>query len=86
MSLNPKPDDLIERIAGATREIRERAGLSLAEVARRGGFGDHYPGRVERGRADPRLSQLTRLARALGLEGAGELMRAAESYRPRPRR
>lgn len=83
MRLNPAPDDLLSRIAAVTREIREREGLTLAEVARRGGFGEHYPGQVERGRVDPRVSQLTRLARALGLEGAGELMQAAASYRSR---
>lgn len=83
MSLNPEPDELVGRIAAVAREIREREGLTLAEVARRGGFGEHYPGQVERGRADPRVSQLTRLARALGLKGAGELMQAAASHRPR---
>lgn len=83
MSLNPRPDDLLARLAAVTREIREREGLTLAEVARRGGFGEHYPGRVERGRADPTVSQLTRLARALGLKGAEELMQAAAAYRPR---
>lgn len=70
-------------LAAVTREIRVRQGLSLAEVARRGGFGQGYPGRVERARADPRISQLVRLAQALGLSGAGELMRAAASHEPR---
>jgi transcriptional regulator with XRE-family HTH domain len=83
MRLTPEPDDLHRRIGAVTREIRKREGLTLAEVARRGEFGASYPGRVERGEADPRVSQLTRLARALGLNGAEELMQAAEFYRPR---
>lgn len=82
MSLNPKPEDLLARIGAVVRELREREGLTLAEVARRGGFGEHYPGRVERARADPRVSQLTRLARALGLQGAEDLVKAAAAYRP----
>jgi transcriptional regulator with XRE-family HTH domain len=81
--MRPEPDDFVPRLAAVAREIRLQKGLTLAEVARRGGFGKDYPGRVERGRADPRASQLTRLARALGLSGPMELMEAAESYRLR---
>lgn len=80
MALNPKPDAFVRCIAAVARDIREREGLTLGEVARRGGFGQHYPGRVERARADPTVSQLTRLAHALGLEGAGALMQAAAEH------
>lgn len=82
MTRRREPDDLLARLAAVAHEIRMRQGLSLAEVARRGGFGERYPGRVERGSADPRVSQLHRLAKALGLSGASELMQAAESKQP----
>ena len=70
-------------IAAAVRAIRAREGLSQAEVARRGGLGRHYPGQVERGRANPTHMQLERLARGLGLRDVAELWReaAAEAER-----
>lgn len=81
MRLEVNDYDFISRLAAVTREIRLERDLTLAEVARRGGLGRGYPGRVERGRADPTISQLARLARALGLRGPEDLLKAAESYR-----
>ena len=75
-------DDMIARLAVVTREIRARQHLSQAEVARRGGLGKHYPGMVERGKANPSITQHTQLAKPLGLSGAEELMNAAAARRP----
>ncbi len=76
------PEDLLERLGTLTREIRARERLTQAEVARRGGLGRHYPGMVERGRANPTVTQLDRLARGLGLGGVEELIDAAWSQPP----
>ncbi len=67
----------LEALAAAVRAIRARKGLSQAEVACRGGLGRHYPGQVERGRANPTHMQLDRLARGLGLRDVAELWRQA---------
>jgi len=50
------------------REIRLRRGLTLKELAKKAG-GMSYPflSNVETGKADPSLSTLTRLAKALGV-------------------
>jgi transcriptional regulator with XRE-family HTH domain len=79
------PADLFARLATVTRELRARERLTQAEVARRAGLGKHYPGMVERARANPTITQLDRLARALGLGGVDELIRAAWSKPPRGR-
>jgi transcriptional regulator with XRE-family HTH domain len=71
----------MEALAAAVRAVRARAELSKAEVARRGGLGRHYPGRVERGRANPKHTQLDRLARGLGLRNVAELWREADRAR-----
>lgn len=73
-------------LAAATRAIRARKGLSQEEVARRGGLGRHYPGQVERGRANPTHMQLDRLARGLGLRDVGELWQQAVAETEREQR
>jgi len=75
----------VEALAAAVRAIRARKGLSQAEVARRGGLGRHYPGQVERGRANPTHMQLDRLARGLGLRDVAELWRQAMNEADRAR-
>jgi transcriptional regulator with XRE-family HTH domain len=80
MSGTPTGDRaLLAGLASATRAIRAREGLSQADVARRGGLGKHYPGMVERERANPTITHLERLARGLGLSSVGELWHAAEA-------
>lgn len=75
------PRDALKFLSGlavATREIRARERLSQAEVARRGGLGRHTPGRIELGRANPTMVQISQLARGLGLSGVSELLREAQ--------
>jgi len=50
------------------REIRARAGLTQRELAGRAGKSQSEIGRIERGRQDPSLTTLQRLARAGGFD------------------
>ena len=49
------------------RQLRERKGVSLRELARRSGVGVATLSRIESGEANPRLSTLLLLADALGV-------------------
>lgn len=55
-------------INGVIRRARKEQGLSQAELARRLRMTQAQIARIENGLTDPRLSTLTELARALGLE------------------
>ena len=48
------------------RRLREEAGLSQAEMAERAGTTQDRVSRIERGRTEPTLAMLRRLASALG--------------------
>lgn len=48
------------------RELREQAGLSQTEVARRMGCKPSWISHLERGKFDPRLSTLLRYGNAIG--------------------
>ncbi len=50
------------------KEIRARAGLTQRELARRAGKAQSEIARIERGRQDPSLTVLQRLARAGGFD------------------
>jgi transcriptional regulator with XRE-family HTH domain len=49
------------------RQLRERKGVSLRELARRSGVGVATLSRIESGEANPRMSTLLQLADALGV-------------------
>jgi len=49
------------------RQLRERKGVSLRELARRAGVGVATLSRIESGTANPRLSTLLQLAEVLGV-------------------
>ena len=49
------------------RELRERKGVSLRELARRAHIGAATLSRIESGKANPRLSTLLHLAGVLGV-------------------
>lgn len=69
---------LLAGLAAVTRMIRARDRLSQVEVARRAGLGKGFPGAVEKGTANPNVTQMGRLAEGLGLAGAAELFALAE--------
>lgn len=48
------------------RELRERQALSLRSLAERAGVSESFVSQVERGRANPSVASLRRLAEALG--------------------
>jgi len=49
------------------RQLRERKGVSLRELARRADLGVATLSRIESGEANPRLSTLLQLAEVLGV-------------------
>ena len=62
------PDDEIRlrRFIGGLKAIRERAGLSLADVAERSGIDQAALSRLENGRGNPTARTLSRYCHALG--------------------
>ena len=55
------------------KRVRQRRGMTQAELARKARVSLPYVGRLEIGRHDPKLSTLRRLAKALGVS-VGELV------------
>jgi transcriptional regulator with XRE-family HTH domain len=62
-----QPAGLISRIAASIRGERERAGLSMAELARRAGIGKSTLSQLEAGLGNPSAETLWALAVALGV-------------------
>jgi XRE family transcriptional regulator, master regulator for biofilm formation len=58
----------MEKVGAKIREIRERKGLSLREVAKRLGIGHAYLSRVENDKVSPNVETLAKIAEALGCE------------------
>ena len=54
-------------IARNVKQARKRAGLSQAEVADRAGLSGSYVSEIERGRGNPSVEALARIAETLGL-------------------
>ena len=54
-------------IARNVKQGRKRAGLSQAEVADRAGLSGSYVSEIERGRGNPSVEALARIAETLGL-------------------
>ena len=65
----PLPVDLGARI----KQQRLAAGLTLAELAERAGFGKAYLSRIENGKKVPPIGTLSRIADVLGIEAAALL-------------
>ena len=68
----PLPVDLGARI----KQQRLAAGLTLAELAERAGFGKAYLSRIENGKKVPPIGTLSRIADVLGIEAAALLQTA----------
>ena len=62
------------QIARKIREVRENAGLSQAELARRAGIDRRQVSRWETGRGKPNLDNIQKLEKALGVDDDTRLM------------
>jgi transcriptional regulator with XRE-family HTH domain len=67
--------DAAEQFSKNLRDARERAGLSQEQLAARSDLHPTEISRLERGRREPRLGTIVRLARGLGI-GADRLLRS----------
>lgn len=72
-SVNPGSGAIVDGIAAATRALRERANLSLSQLAQRADISKATLSNLEAGRANPSIETLNSIARALGVPIA-ELM------------
>ncbi len=76
-------DELSRRVLGKRlRRLREQAGLTQAELARRAGVGRVTVVRIEKGRIYARTETLRRLARALGTSLADLLAPDSDEAEP----
>ncbi|MGN6189563.1 MAG: helix-turn-helix transcriptional regulator [Conexibacter sp.] len=81
----PTTDKFLHGLAAVTRVIRARERLTQTAVAERSGLSPHLVSRIENGRADPRVTEMDRLAKALGLGGVRELHLAVDEANVRLR-
>lgn len=58
---------VVKRVAANTRALREDAGMSLSELARRSGLSKGALSQIEAGQANPTVETLWSLAQALGV-------------------
>lgn len=61
-------EQTLQNFGARVRALREKRGLSQAELAYKGGFNRNYIGMVERGERNPSLLTLQRLADAFEIE------------------
>ncbi|MDO9352515.1 MAG: XRE family transcriptional regulator [Solirubrobacteraceae bacterium] len=80
-----KPDDVEERVRLRLRQVRQDAGLTLAQVAEAAGMAISTLSRLESGARRLTLAHLPPLATALGIDTA-DLLRGGEDPDPRVRR
>ncbi len=74
---------LRERLGRAIRELRLEAGMSQESFAHHIGVHRTYAGTLERGKTNPTLTILEKVAAGLGI-AVSDLIRVAESLRPGP--
>lgn len=74
---------LQERLGRAIRDLRREAGMSQEGFAHHIGVHRTYAGTLERGKTNPTLSILEKVAAGLGI-AVSDLIRAAELLRPGP--
>ena len=73
-------DAFIATFGARLRELRQAQGLSQEEVAHRAGVHVTYLSGIERGKRNPSLKNIRRVAMALGV-GVGELFSFEKSSR-----
>jgi transcriptional regulator with XRE-family HTH domain len=57
-----KRSDLLERVGARLRALREQRGLTQEQVGERAGYTAKYISEIERGRRDPPLTTIARIA------------------------
>lgn len=70
--------DFSSALVAVIKKHRQAQGMSLAELARKAGLAQTYPGRVERGQYRPTVDVVHRMAKALGMR-LSDLVREAEN-------
>lgn len=68
MSAVDKPDELLRAFGEAVRKRRKELGISQEELAFRAGLNRSYIADIERGTRNVALTNIAKLAKALGLE------------------
>ena len=58
---------VLEQLAMKLKALRDRRGLTQADLAKKAGVSPGYIARLETHRHDPKLSTLVKLAKALGV-------------------
>ncbi|MDI2129190.1 helix-turn-helix domain-containing protein [Yinghuangia seranimata] len=79
--MHSSPQDVVAQIAAAVRRERERAGVSLTELARRAGIAKSTLSQLESGAGNPSVEVLWALGTALGVP----FSRLVDPPRPRVR-
>lgn len=79
-SVTPGEAALSELVGAAVRELREKAGLSMRDLAACAGISQPFLSQIERGVSAPSMLTTYRLAAALGVT-PGDLLPAPESER-----
>lgn len=70
----------VERFAAHLRELREKRGLSQTRLSELAGLNRNYIGNVERGKRNPCLDNIIKLAEGLGV-APSELFRPFDKRR-----
>lgn len=73
------PEQLVIEVARRIRDLRVARGLKQVELAERAGVSAVSLNRIERGRQEPSLGSLARLAAVLGVDPADLLPRPARA-------
>ncbi|WP_040813014.1 helix-turn-helix domain-containing protein [Nocardia concava] len=77
---DPDEATLAELVGSMVRDLREKSGLSMRELAKRAGISQPFLSQIERGVSAPSMVTTYRLATALGVT-PGDLLPAPESER-----
>ena len=78
-SSQPKPAEVVARLARILRDAREQRGLSMSHVAERAGLSQQMISYVERGMRVPTVDSLIRISVALDIDAAEVLAQSIRS-------
>lgn len=67
------PTKITSHIGRQLQSVRQRKGLTQAEVAKHAGTNTNYYAKLERGEAVPSLKMLEKVVRALGIKSSDVL-------------